>query len=94
MSWFKASLSTAYWGLFFLRHRLLASAEPKTTAALREKLAKEFRLTPEELAERTGRAVHRLFANHVAWALVHLQEERLVERQNGKTLHGDEWVFR
>jgi restriction system protein len=52
----------------------------KTQSELREVLAREFQLTPDELEERIPSGLANTFANRVAWASTHMKQAGLIEK--------------
>jgi len=59
---------------------LHSDGEPKTQQALRESLAIEFALSPEELEEMLPSGTARTFVNRVAWASTHMKEAGLLAK--------------
>lgn len=58
--------------------RLLAARSPLTTVEVRDELAREFRLTPTDLAEMLPSGRQSTFANRVAWAYSYLKQAGLI----------------
>lgn len=58
----------------------LADGSIRDTVWLRDEIAKRFDVTPEERVELLPSGTGRLFDNRVAWAYVHLQQAKAIER--------------
>lgn len=57
---------------------LLGQASPRLTGEVREALAKQFNLTPEELAQLLPSGKQTTFTNRVAWAYSYLKQAGLI----------------
>lgn len=57
---------------------LLGQASPRSTGEVREALAKQFNLTPEELAQLLPSGKQTTFTNRVAWAYSYLKQAGLI----------------
>jgi restriction system protein len=60
--------------------RLTADGLDHETSELREKIAAEMQLTPEQLAEKLPSGLQTIFANRVAWSTVYLTKAKALER--------------
>lgn len=57
---------------------LLGQASPRSTGEVREALAKQFNLTPEDLAQMLPSGKQTTFVNRVAWAYSYLKQAGLI----------------
>lgn len=57
---------------------LLGSASPRSSSDVREALAAQFKLTPDELAQMLPSGKQSTFANRVAWAYSYLKQAGLI----------------
>ena len=57
---------------------VLGNASPRSTVEVREALAKQFDLTPEDLAQMLPSGKQTTFANRVAWAYSYLKQAGLI----------------
>ncbi len=57
---------------------LLGQASPRSTGEVREALAKQFNLTPEDLVQMLPSGKQTTFANRVAWAYSYLKQAGLI----------------
>ena len=57
---------------------VLGNASPLSTVDVRAALAKQFQLTPEELAQMLPSGKQATFANRVAWAYSYLKQAGLI----------------
>jgi restriction system protein len=56
-----------------------AEGTERRSGDIRAPLAKEFALTPDEIAQRFERGVHTVFGNRVAWAITYLRRAVILE---------------
>jgi restriction system protein len=59
--------------------RQFAEGAERRSGDIRAPLAKEFALTPDEIAQRFERGVHTVFGNRVAWAITYLRRAMILE---------------
>jgi restriction system protein len=59
--------------------KLMADGAEHTSGELREKIAKHFNFTPEDLAERLPSGLQTIFDNRVSWSIVYLRKAGALE---------------
>jgi restriction system protein len=60
--------------------RNTADRPPRSVEEIREKMRREFEVTPEELEQKHPKSGTSVFVNRVAWALAHLVMGSAIER--------------
>jgi restriction system protein len=60
--------------------RLTSDGKEHSTAELRDRIAADLKLTPEELTQKLPSGVQTVFANRVAWSVVYLAKAGALER--------------
>ena len=69
-----------YQTLFLPVLRATSDGKEHTTAEIREFVATELKLTPEEIAQKLPSGAQTVFANRVAWSVVYLSKAGALER--------------
>lgn len=69
-----------YQSLFLPVLRLTSDGKEHATAELRDRIATELNLTPEELAQKLPSGVQTVFTNRIAWSVVYLTKAGALER--------------
>lgn len=60
--------------------RLSSDGNERTSAEIRDQIASEMKLSPEDLSQKLPSGVQTVFANRVAWSLVYLAKAGALER--------------
>ncbi len=69
-----------YQSFFIPVLRLAADGKEHSTAELRDRIATDLKLTPEDLAQKLPSGVQTVFTNRVAWSVVYLAKAGALER--------------
>jgi restriction system protein len=69
-----------YQSFFLPVLRLASDGKEHSTAELRERIAAELKLSPEELGLKLPSGVQTVFANRIAWSVVYLAKAGALER--------------
>ena len=62
--------------------RFAADGKDHPMADLRERIATDVKLTPEELAQKLPSGIQRVFANRIAWSAVYLTKAGRLSESN------------
>ncbi len=69
-----------YQSFFLPVLRLASDGKEHSTAELRERIATELKLSPEEIAQKLPSGAQTVFANRIAWSVVYLAKAGALER--------------
>jgi restriction system protein len=69
-----------YQTLFLPVLRMASDGNEHSTADIRDRVATELKLTPEEVMEKLPSGVQTVFANRIAWSVVYLTKAGVLER--------------